>query len=98
MASIDTASQVDGVPLHVLEASNGRFQPKGVDATGTQGTADNDRDEVFLVTFGSGDPEDPKNWSIKAKWAITLALSAQGFNRIMISTVSIKCLRSNRWS
>ncbi|KAF1823285.1 MFS general substrate transporter [Dissoconium aciculare CBS 342.82] len=39
------------------------------------------------MRFPPGDPEDPKNWSAGVKWAATLALSAQGFNRIMISTI-----------
>ena len=47
------------------------------------------RDEAFLVNFGPDDPEDPKNWSLKMKWGVTSALSATGFNRIMVSTVSL---------
>lgn len=44
--------------------------------------------DAFLVTFGPNDPENPKNWSMKIKWGVTIALSATGFNRIMVSTVS----------
>jgi len=51
------------------------------------------RDEAFLVTFSPGDPEDPRNWSKKMKWGVTSALSATGFNRIMVSTV-----RLSHWS
>jgi multidrug resistance protein len=47
----------------------------------------NIQDELLIFQFGPDDPEDPKNWSKRAKWAATLSLSAQGFNRIMISTV-----------
>lgn len=46
-------------------------------------------DEAFLVTFSPDDSDDPKNWSKKIKWGVTLALSATGFNRIMISTVRL---------
>ena len=46
-------------------------------------------DAAFLVTFSPDDPDDPKNWSKKIKWGVTLALSATGFNRIMISTVRL---------
>ncbi|KAF4629858.1 hypothetical protein G7Y89_g8292 [Cudoniella acicularis] len=45
------------------------------------------RNEAFLVTFSADDPEDPKNWPKKIKWGVTLALSATGLNRIMISTM-----------
>ncbi|KAL9091756.1 MAG: hypothetical protein Q9159_001271 [Coniocarpon cinnabarinum] len=44
-------------------------------------------DDAYLVTFNTGDAEDPKNWSKKMKWSVTLALSATGFNRIMVSTM-----------
>jgi hypothetical protein len=54
---------------------------------GDRPQADHIRNDHFLVTFGPGDAGHPKNWSKGAKWAATLALSAQGFNRIMISTV-----------
>ncbi|KAI9723890.1 MAG: MFS siderochrome iron transporter 1 [Chrysothrix sp. TS-e1954] len=43
--------------------------------------------EAYLVTFHPGDSEDPKNWSRGLKWGVTLALSATGFNRIMVSTM-----------
>jgi multidrug resistance protein len=43
--------------------------------------------DTSAIEFAPGDPEDPKNWPTRVKWAATLALSAQGFNRIMISTI-----------
>lgn len=52
-----------------------------------------DQDEAFLVTFIADDPGDPKNWSKKMKWGVTLALSATGFNRIMVSTVHLPTFR-----
>ena len=52
---------------------------------GTQGKEV--RDEAFLVTFAPGDSENPKNWSKTMKWGVTAAISAMGFNRIMVSTV-----------
>ena len=55
-------------------------------------------DEEFLVAFSPDDPEDPKNWSKAAKWSVTLALSATGFNRIMISTVRSSTPRQVRTS
>lgn len=59
-------------------------QANRVDAGGSQ-----PRNEAHLVIFAPGDTEDPKNWSKAMKWGVTLALSATGFNRIMISTVRI---------
>lgn len=46
-----------------------------------------DESNVFLVTFGPEDTEDPLNWSTKLKWCVTAAVSGTGFNRIMVSTV-----------
>lgn len=46
-----------------------------------------DESNVFLVTFGPDDAEDPLNWSTKLKWGVTAAVSGTGFNRIMVSTV-----------
>ncbi|SMQ45510.1 unnamed protein product [Zymoseptoria tritici ST99CH_3D7] len=43
--------------------------------------------EDFLVRFAEGDSDDPRQWNRRTKWAATLTLSAQGFNRIMISTI-----------
>ncbi|CAG8950927.1 hypothetical protein HYFRA_00003144 [Hymenoscyphus fraxineus] len=43
--------------------------------------------DSFLIFFGPDDREDPKNWSKGRKWGMTLAMSATGFNRIMISTM-----------
>lgn len=48
-----------------------------------------ERDEAFLVTFGPDNPDNPLNWSKKIKWSVTGALSATGFNRIMVSTVGL---------
>jgi MFS family permease len=33
------------------------------------------------------DPSDPLNWPTRRKWIVTAALSATGFNRIMVSTI-----------
>lgn len=46
-------------------------------------------DEAFLVVFGSGDAENPLNWSQKLKWGVTAAVSGTGFIRITVSTVSL---------
>ncbi|CAG8972607.1 hypothetical protein HYALB_00005376 [Hymenoscyphus albidus] len=43
--------------------------------------------DTFLICFGPDDREDPKNWSKGRKRGMTLAMSATGFNRIMISTM-----------
>ncbi|KJX95857.1 MFS multidrug transporter like protein [Zymoseptoria brevis] len=58
-------------------------------STGTakKPTAETQPEADFLVEFGPEDADDPRNWSRRVKWAATLALSAQGFNRIMISTI-----------
>ena len=48
-----------------------------------------DENEVFLVAFSPDDLENPQNWSKKTKVGVTAALSATGFNRIMLSTVSL---------
>ncbi len=63
-----------------------------------------DRDQsdgIFLVTFDADDPENPKNWSNRMKWGVTAALSATGFNRIMVSTVrlnDLQCWASRRYT
>lgn len=46
----------------------------------------------FLVIFGPDDQDNPLNWSTRFKWGVTGALSATGFNRIMISTVRLLLL------
>ena len=41
-----------------------------------------------LVTWeGTDDPLDPKNWSNKRRWSVTLTMSAIGFMSIMVSTI-----------
>ncbi|KUI64144.1 hypothetical protein VM1G_10901 [Cytospora mali] len=45
-------------------------------------------DDPFLVTFGSTDPENPKDWTSSRKWIVTSILAITGFNRIMVSTIS----------
>lgn len=45
------------------------------------------RSPEFLVLFRPDDQDNSLNWSTKFKWGVTGALSATGFNRIMISTV-----------
>lgn len=45
------------------------------------------QEDAFFVTFSLDDPEDPKNWTKKMEWGVTSALSASGFNCIIVSTV-----------
>lgn len=50
-------------------------------------------DNPFLVAFsGPNDASNPKNWSVRRKWAVTNVLSATGFNRIMVSTIMAPAL------
>jgi hypothetical protein len=89
MGDIEKASQVrlnkDVDDVHVQQNSGNAQSLKHSEAV----VADIQSAEgnSSTVKFAPGDPEDPQNWSIGVKWAATLALSAQGFNRIMISTV-----------
>ena len=48
---------------------------------------------TFLVTFNHPfDEENPKDWPIPRKWAVTGVLSATGFNRRMVSTIMVPAL------
>lgn len=50
-------------------------------------------DETFLVTFTTPfDCENPKDWPAFKKCAVTAALSATAFNRIMVSTIMAPAL------
>ncbi|RDL41178.1 putative Synaptic vesicle transporter SVOP [Venustampulla echinocandica] len=53
-----------------------------------------DGNEAFLVTFSPDDPENPQNWSKKTKWGVTAALTATGFNRIMLSTIMASAINT----
>lgn len=47
----------------------------------------------FLVTFAQPfDTENPKDWPLRKKWAVTGVLSTTAFNRIMISTIMAPAL------
>lgn len=48
--------------------------------------------DPFLVTFTTPDPNNPKDWPNRVKWAVTDVLSATGFNRIMVSTIMAPAL------
>lgn len=49
--------------------------------------------DPFLVTFSAPyDTDNPKDWKLSRKCAITGVLSATGFNRIMISTIMAPAL------
>jgi multidrug resistance protein len=51
--------------------------------------------DPFLVTFDAPyDPENPKDWPVSKKWAVTGVLSATGLNRIMVSTIMAPALSS----
>ena len=51
------------------------------------------QDDPFLVAFAEPyDPENPKDWPTGRKWAVTDAISATGFNRIMVSTIMAPAL------
>lgn len=51
------------------------------------------QEDPFLVTFTlPTDDENPKDWPLLKKWAVTGVLSATGFNRIMVSTVMAPAL------
>ncbi|PPJ59727.1 hypothetical protein CBER1_10611 [Cercospora berteroae] len=78
--------QADRIALDEMQA-NRQIGPGQRKPTEYLETTDIERNDAFLVTFSSGDPADPKTWSTKTKWAATFALSIQGFNRIMISTI-----------
>ncbi|KAL4924814.1 MFS transporter [Aspergillus undulatus] len=57
---------------------------------GRNPSKDND---PFLVAFAEPyDAENPKDWPIGRKWAVTDVLSATGFNRIMVSTIMAPAL------
>lgn len=84
MADIEQARQQMATGDEILDLSE-KTQ------TQIQGSK-SERDESFLVAFGPDDLENPKNWSNKVKWGVTFALSATGFNRIMVSTVSLLLL------
>ncbi|KAK4542778.1 hypothetical protein LTR36_006154 [Oleoguttula mirabilis] len=46
-----------------------------------------------LVAFTQPtDPDNPKDWPSRTKWAVTSVLSATGFNRIMVSTIMAPAL------
>lgn len=79
--------QADRIALDEMQSNHEICRDKGKPTENLE-TTDIERNNAFLVTFSSGDPEDPKNWPTKTRWAATFALSTQGFNRIMISTVS----------
>jgi multidrug resistance protein len=50
-------------------------------------------DDEFLVEFAlPSDDENPMDWPLLKKWAVTGVLSATGFNRIMVSTVMAPAL------
>ena len=60
---------------------------------GTSEVATETPDEPFLVKFAlPTDDENPKDWPLLKKWAVTGVLSATGFNRIMVSTVMAPAL------
>jgi hypothetical protein len=49
--------------------------------------------DPFLVEFDTtNDTENPKDWPIRRKWAVTDVLSATGFIRIMVSTIMAPAL------
>lgn len=49
--------------------------------------------DPFLVAFDVPyDPENPKDWPLMKKWAVTGVLSATGLNRIMVSTIMAPAL------
>jgi len=51
------------------------------------------RVDSFLVTFDLPfDDENPKDWPMGQKWAVTDVLSATGFIRIMVSTIMAPAL------
>jgi hypothetical protein len=70
---------------------------EAVELTGVHNKAQhspaNKLDDPFLVTFsGENDTSNPRNWSMRRKWAVTDVLSATGFNRIMVSTIMAPAL------
>lgn len=49
--------------------------------------------DPYLVTFDSPtDPDNPQQWPMAKKWAVTGVLSATGLNRIMVSTIMAPAL------
>ncbi|KAF8859304.1 MFS general substrate transporter [Acephala macrosclerotiorum] len=51
------------------------------------------QDEPFLVAFERPyDAENPLDWTTSRKWSVTDVLSATGFNRIMVSTITAPAL------
>ncbi|CAK1362207.1 putative transporter [Cercospora beticola] len=68
--------QADRIALDEMQANCG-IGPDESKPTEHLETTDIERNDAFLVTFSSGDPEDQA----------TFALSTQGFNRILISTI-----------
>jgi multidrug resistance protein len=51
--------------------------------------------DPFLVTFNTPtDVQNPQDWILTKKWAITSILSTTGFNRIMVSTMMAPALSS----
>lgn len=47
-------------------------------------------EDEFLVKFNEPfDCENPKDWPMLKKWVVSSMLSTTGFNRIMVSTMSM---------
>ncbi|RYO79106.1 hypothetical protein DL766_005860 [Monosporascus sp. MC13-8B] len=64
-----------------------------IPAPSVAGTAPTKQSDPLLVAFDQPyDPENPLDWPTGRKWAVTDALSATGFNRIMVSTIMAPAL------
>lgn len=62
-------------------------------AIATPNAKTEDRTSSLVVAFAEPhDPQNPRQWPDRRKWAVTNVLSATGFNRIMVSTIMAPAL------
>lgn len=89
MADIEQQTGSNAIQVEEKGLAKGPY-PHGTDSA-------DKREESLLVAFDPDDPESPLNWSTKVKWGVTMAMSATGFNRIMVSTVCLNNMFSGQF-
>lgn len=89
----DVIEPVQQVQHSLADQSNDEFHNASVMEKGLSAEVVTTSAEPFLVAFAEPvDPENPKDWPARKKWAVTGVLSAIGFNRITVSTIMAPAL------